>query len=65
MNSGDEIAIGNTKKIADQKRSERMNFSLSLEKKKKANPTTPYNLIKVPKTMSMAAQKSCFLSMKT
>jgi hypothetical protein len=41
MNSGDEIAIGNTKKTADQNRRKRMNFSLSLEKKKKASPTIP------------------------
>lgn len=47
-----------------QNRQENMNLLLFLEKGKKASPTIPYILVKVPNMIKKAAQKSFFCSVK-
>ena len=54
--AGELISIGAQKSMTDQTASHIKKRNLCRENKKKANPTMPYSLTNVPKTMKKAAQ---------
>ena len=56
--------IGNIKRKTDQPIKEMINLNLWQEKKKNANPTTPYSFMNNPITISKVAQISFSFSIK-
>src|ERR1700676_2215821 len=63
MNVGDDIVIGNRKRITSQKNKYPINFNFSFEKKKKKIPTIPYILMRKPAIIKK--QANAVLSLRT